>query len=218
MARVISRKDCLVVPKSLRAFYLHAAHNNSGHAGRDRVLENLSNFWWEGRNMDIRSYIAQCDTCGQRKGRYGKRPLVQGHNERGRAPWQIIYIDFIQMPNCRGLKYALTLMDSLTKFVEVYPLAHDRALIPRVVYRKWCSNTAANPRLYHVTAVLILLETSCKSFVKISIFNSNSMLLGGQNPAVSSNALIELSKIHSILWRKNEIQTGWIFSIIVSRP
>ena len=117
----------MVVPKSLRAFYLHAAHNNSGHAGRDRVLENLSNFWWEGRNMDIRSYIAQCDTCGQRKGRYGKRPLVQGHNERGRAPWQIIYIDFIQMPNCRGLKYALTLMDSLTKFVEVYPLAHDRA-------------------------------------------------------------------------------------------
>ena len=117
----------MVIPKSLRAFYLHAAHNNSGHAGRDRVLENLSNFWWEGRNMDIRSYIAQCDTCGQRKGRYGKRPLVLGHNERGRAPWQIIYIDFIQMPNCRGLKYALTLMDSLTKFVEVYPLAHDRA-------------------------------------------------------------------------------------------
>ena len=32
------------------------------------------------------------------------------------------------MPNVRGLKYALTLMDSLTKFVEVYPLAHDRAI------------------------------------------------------------------------------------------
>ena len=118
----------MVVPKSLRAFYLYAAHNNSGHAGRNRVFENLANFWWEGRDNDIRSYLAQCDTCGQRKGRYGKRPLTQGHNERGRAPWEIIYIDFISLPNVRGLKYALTLMDSLTKFVEVYPLAHDRAI------------------------------------------------------------------------------------------
>ena len=118
----------IVVPATHRKYILHAAHDSLGHAGHDRMVRNLRSFIWESMNDDITLYLASCESCVRRKGRYGKRPLVQGHNLRGRAPFDVIYVDFIQLPMARGQKYCLTVMDSFTKYAEAFPSSHDRAI------------------------------------------------------------------------------------------
>ena len=128
MVKRLGRYAQMVVPDRLRKYYLSIAHDDaSAHGGQRRVAEILSDFYWEGKEEDIKLYIDSCTTCISRKGRYGLRPIKTGHNQRGKSPFDIIYIDFIQMPCVRGLKYALTVMCSFTKYLEVYPLAKDNA-------------------------------------------------------------------------------------------
>ena len=118
----------MVVPSSYRKFILHSAHDLMGHPGYDRMVQNLRTFIWEGMNDDIRIYLASCESCVRRKGRYGQRPLPQGHNLRGHKPFDVLYVDFIQLPTARGLKYCLTIMDSFSKYGEAFPSSHDRAI------------------------------------------------------------------------------------------
>ena len=118
----------MVVPASYRKYILHAAHDQLGHAGFDRMVNNLQSFIWEGMNDDIKLYLSSCESCVRRKGRYGQRPLNQGHNLRGHKPFDVLYVDFIQMPTARGLKYCLTVMDSFSKYGEAFPSSHDRAI------------------------------------------------------------------------------------------
>ena len=127
MVRRKGRNPQMVVPQSLRKYYLHAAHNNCGHNGQTRMAETLQDFIWEGKLDDIELYVKSCTDCANRKGRYGKRKIPNGHNLRGSYPFQCVYIDYICMPNARGHKYALTLLCSFTKFLEVYPVANDSA-------------------------------------------------------------------------------------------
>ena len=118
----------MVVPDRYRKHLLFAAHDSLGHCGIDRMTQNLRNFIWEGKRVDIQNYLNSCDSCVRRKGRYGQRPLTQGHNLRGQKPFDVIYVDFISMPTARGLKYCLTIMDSFSKYAEAYPSANDRAI------------------------------------------------------------------------------------------
>ena len=118
----------MVVPESLRKYYLTVGHENqSAHGGQKRTSECLSEFYWERKEEDIKSFIDSCSICISRKGRYGKRPIHMGHNLRGSSPMEVVYIDYIQLPSVRGLKYGLTIVDSFTKYLECYPLANDTA-------------------------------------------------------------------------------------------
>ena len=118
----------MVVPPNYRKHVLFAAHDSLGHCGFDRMVMNLRNFIWEGKNDDIQCYLSSCNSCVRRKGRYGQRPLPQGHNLRGQKPFDVLYVDFITLPSARGLKHCLTIMDSFSKYAEAYPSANDRAI------------------------------------------------------------------------------------------
>ena len=89
------------------------------------MRELLSNYWREFKNRDIKSNVDSCDTCAKCKGNYGKRtrwPI--GHCKRGRRPFELIFIDFVTMPNSKGKRYILTILDS---FMAI-PCARDRAI------------------------------------------------------------------------------------------
>ena len=127
MVRRKCKNPQMVVPNGLQRFYLHSAHDNSAHGGRKRVSACLDDFFWEGKEADIADFINSCTLCSNRKGRYGQRPIPTGHNLRGSYPFQVIYIDYIVMPQVRGLRRALTLMCPFSKWIEVFPLAQDTA-------------------------------------------------------------------------------------------
>ena len=119
----------MVLPTSLRPRYLQSAHENlTGHGGRKRTLDKLDPYFWEGKEADVISFIESCVLCSNRKGRYGQRPIPNGHNIRGSRPFEVLVIDYIFMPQVRGLKCALTVLCPFTKWLEVFPLAQDTAL------------------------------------------------------------------------------------------
>ena len=122
-------KTLMVIPSSLRPKFLFYAHDRMNHAGITRTEENLINFWWEGKREDIQSYIDSCLLCGQKKGNYG-RPVKWdiGHCRRGTRPFEVIYLDFVYMPHCRGKRFILTILDSFSRYFMAIPFKHDRAI------------------------------------------------------------------------------------------
>ena len=118
----------MVVPESMRKQLLHSAHDQMGHCGRNRVLEHLRSMVWPGKFKDTADYVKSCVGCSEVKGNYGKRPITPGHNLRGTGPNEILYLDYIFLnKTSSGYKYALTIIDSFTRFVSVYPSRNNRA-------------------------------------------------------------------------------------------
>ena len=122
-------KKCVVVPRTLRPYYLKAVHDDAGHFGIERVTDFLQHLWWPGKNEDIVNYISSCVMCARRKGNYAKntKPNI-GHLLRGSKPFEVIYCDFVHMPQSpTGKRYILTIIDSFTRFFYCYPTTRDRA-------------------------------------------------------------------------------------------
>ena len=118
----------MVVPESMRKQMLHSAHDQMGHCGRNRVFEHLRSMIWPGKYKDTCDYVNSCVGCSEVKGNYGKRPINPGHNLRGNVPNEVLYLDYIFLPKTTsGYQYALTIIDSFTRFISVYPSRHNRA-------------------------------------------------------------------------------------------
>ena len=198
----------MVVPSNYRKHILYGAHDGFGHCGIDRMTHNLRNFVWEGKLGDIQNYLASCNSCSRRKGRYGQRPLTQGHNLRGKKPFDVLYVDFICMPTARGLKYCLTIMDSFSKYAEAYPSAHDRAIDAARALSRFITR--------HGVAPQVISSDRGKHFVG-SVFTETCKYLGiktklhvAWNPKSCAilerwhrtlkNALFIISKERNCLW------------------
>jgi len=94
------------------------------------VAEFLHHLWWPGKMEDIENYVQSCIVCARRKGNYGRNSKPNmGHLLRGTKPFEIIYCDFVHMPQSpNGKRYILTIIDSFTRFFFGYPTARDRAV------------------------------------------------------------------------------------------
>ena len=119
----------MVIPSSLRLKFLHKAHDLMNHSGTTRTEQHLQDFWWENKTEDIKSYIDSCLPCARRKGNYGRKPKWNiGHCRRGTRPFEIVYVDFVHMPQSKGKRYILTMLDSYSRFFMAVPCARDRAI------------------------------------------------------------------------------------------
>ena len=119
----------MVIPTSLRPTFLHKAHEMLNHSGTKRTEQHLRDFWWPQKADDIKCYIDSCITCAKRKGNYGRRIKWNiGHCRRGTRPFEIIYVDFVHMPQSKGKRYILTMLDSYSRYFMAIPSARDRAL------------------------------------------------------------------------------------------
>ena len=175
MVRRKGKISQIVIPQSLRRFYLHSAHvNQTAHSGRRRVSDCLDHYFWEGKEADIVSFIESCELCTNRKGRYGQRPIPNGHNIRGSRPFECLYIDYIAMPQVRGLKCALTVLCPFTKWLEVFPLAHDTAIntarcIARVILKhRIVPEVISSDRGRHFTGAIF--QEMCKQLgIKLNL-------------------------------------------------
>ena len=131
MIRDSNHSPKLVVLYKLCTRYLHQTHEGTNHSGLIRMRELLSNYWWEFKNCNKKSYVDSCDTCAKCKGNYGKRtrwPI--GHCKQGRRPFELVFIDFVTIPNSKGKRYILTILDSFSRHFTAIPCARDRAIDP----------------------------------------------------------------------------------------
>ena len=88
----------MVAPDCLRAQLLHSAHDVLGHCGKSRVEQHLKCYAWPGKYKDIEDYVKSCEGCAKVKGNYGKNKPQYGHNLKGIAKNEILYLDYIFLP------------------------------------------------------------------------------------------------------------------------
>ena len=73
MIRDSNHSPKLVMPYKLHIRYLHQAYKGTNHSYVTCMLELLSNYWWELKNRDIKSFGDSYDTCAKCKSNYRKR-------------------------------------------------------------------------------------------------------------------------------------------------
>ena len=139
----------IVLPTSEVGKYLRNVHDSNGHAGYDICKSRLRNFWWPGLAEDLKNYVRSCSICASRKGRYGQRAPQIGVCEKGLKPWEIIFIDFIQLPPVNGIKFCMTLIDSFSRFLRVYPSRGCAAEDACKALKKFIIEFGTVPRCVH---------------------------------------------------------------------
>ena len=88
----------VVLPNALKNRYISDAHQK-GHFGIDRTSEMLHWAWWTHKTDDIRDYVSTCEYCAKRKGSYIQPATPQlKHVLRGQRPFDLIYCDYVHMP------------------------------------------------------------------------------------------------------------------------
>ena len=117
----------IIVPDKLVAQYVQAAHDLSGHPGIEGTLARLIMFYWIDKRTDVETFVKSCQLCAARKGTWGHRPVTAGVNKKGTRPFELIYIDYVTMPSSGGLRYLLTVVDSFSRFIDVFPLRNNTA-------------------------------------------------------------------------------------------
>ncbi len=118
----------IVVPQSLRASVLCAAHDSisAGHCGIKRTLKRVFlRFYWPGVTQSVRQYCRTCDVCQKTKAKGRLRPVPLAKMPVIDVPFKRIAVDLIGpfSPTSRnGYRWVLTVIDVATRFPEAIPL------------------------------------------------------------------------------------------------
>jgi len=122
-------KSKMYVPSALRPRILQDFHDYRNHAGAERMRETLSHITWPSMADDISAYCRSC-FCAHSKGGRGFH-LDPGFRptQKGSYPFQLVYVDFIELPVSRGgFRYCCTMVDSFSKFLLAVPTRRARAV------------------------------------------------------------------------------------------
>lgn len=139
------KRPLLVLPYDLRKKAFDMAHTDitAGHFGVHKTLSKIADrFWWPSMSRDIRTWIAECDSCALNKDSIGN---FKGDYQPTLAtrPFQKLSIDVMgPLPRTkRGKRYIIVVIDSFTKWVEAFA-AHEinskilaRLLVEEVICR-----------------------------------------------------------------------------------
>ncbi|XP_047478502.1 uncharacterized protein LOC125031660 [Penaeus chinensis] len=117
----------VVIPLSVRKSVMTLAHDGlAGHLGIQKTYKKiLQNFYWPGMKKDVTIFIRSCHVCqvgGKPNQIIPRAPL---HPIRVDSdPFERIVIDCVgPLPKTKkGNHYLFTIMDTATRYPEVYPL------------------------------------------------------------------------------------------------
>ena len=116
----------LVLPPAVRKDAMKIVHSSStaGHPGIFRTYKRLQDFYWFPNALQYcRKYVESCATCQRRKAvQRGRAPLAS--TPLATEPFERVNVDLVMLPTAsNGDKYVLTIVDELTRFVQLVPLA-----------------------------------------------------------------------------------------------
>ena len=127
-----------VVPSNWRRHVFDTAHSLS-HPGTRTTRKLITDkFVWHGMSSQINGWARSCNQCQQSKVHtHTRAPLEQIETPSGR--FQHVHIDIVgPLPEVRGYKYLLTIMDRFTRWPEVIPLKDiDTKSVARAYALNW---------------------------------------------------------------------------------
>ena len=108
-----------------RAKILQAAHEESGHRGREGTYRRVADrYWWKDLADVVAKYVRSCKECQMRDGRRLEEAL---HPTWVSVMWQKVCVDIVYMPRVKGFKYLVLARDDLSGWVEGRPLREKEA-------------------------------------------------------------------------------------------
>lgn len=110
----------VIIPLDLRDHVLSLLHDQHPGIVRMKMLAR-SNVWWPNIDQDIENRVLSCEPCQLSRSSDKKGPL-QNWPTPGR-PWQRVHIDFGHLDGTT----LLVMVDSYSKWVEVWPMASTTA-------------------------------------------------------------------------------------------
>ena len=117
----------MVVPKSLQRSFLKIAHEESGHQGIDRTLDQLSEVaYWVGQGRDVVQHCRYCTRCQFTKTPESMpaplQPVIAS------KPWELVAVDILKVPpSSQGNQYVLVVQDYFSKWPFARGLPDQKA-------------------------------------------------------------------------------------------
>jgi transposase InsO family protein len=144
---LLTRKENMFIPISLRKLILDWIHSNYLHPGEKRMIAIMSrNMYWVNMNDDIRKHVKRCLLCRKNKKtskQYGKLTPTTIHTNLHR--FEVIAVDLqgpwpVSRDNRTGVefKYLLTVIDIYSRWCELIPLTRQQAeLVAESLDHEW---------------------------------------------------------------------------------
>ena len=113
----------LVLPLQFREAVIDWAHREVGHMATWKTLRRLTEAYiWPGMRAQVKARLARCGVCLAHNPKHGHGPV--GESPLATYPMQVISLDLIGVlaTSTRGSRYALTIIDHCTGWLEVFPL------------------------------------------------------------------------------------------------
>ena len=112
----------MVLPRCHHKLVLGHLHDDVGHPGAERTLDNLrQRFFWARMAQDVHAWCTTCRRCCLRKtSTSGNRaPLSSIHTSE---PLELVCIDFLKLERSRGgYENVLVVTDHFTRYAQAYP-------------------------------------------------------------------------------------------------
>jgi len=115
-----------VMPRSMRKSIVVAAHDLGGHLSVDKTVCKITqDFWFVGLRRYVKLHIRMCMECLMTKKPRGRQPGLLHPIPPGRRPFEIVHADHVGpfVTSTEGNRYILVLVDNLTKYVCLFPVA-----------------------------------------------------------------------------------------------
>ena len=129
----LEKKICLPLSLMFVAFYLSHSHELSGHLGQMKTLANLKRYFFYPEMFKwVTVLINDCLSCQKnkqkRKDLYEVLPQPWGSLET--VPFRTVHIDYKGplYPRSSDFEHCLVVVDSFSRFVQVYPVKTTSAL------------------------------------------------------------------------------------------
>ena len=113
----------IVVPIQFRDDVLREFHDNSNHNSVDKIYTSMRlKYFWPFLYRSIKTYVKLCTVCQASKHGHPLKAPLQPIEPQLYA-WDRVHVDILgPLPVSNGHKYLLVCVDSLSRFVESFPM------------------------------------------------------------------------------------------------
>ncbi|KAL7648362.1 UNVERIFIED_CONTAM: hypothetical protein RMT77_000268 [Armadillidium vulgare] len=116
----------LIVPQSMITEFIQHFHA-LGHLGIKKTLSKLKKIAvWPSMRKTIRDFILRCYPCLRTKMYKNISPPYEDFEPVGHK-FEVVHLDILKLPEVKGDKYLLTLIDRYSRYPYAYPLKNIEA-------------------------------------------------------------------------------------------
>lgn len=122
--RKLEDRILFYVPCCMEQSILHAYHNEMGHVGPEKTMQNiLATYWFPRMKSKVQAHVSACLKCIAYSPKSGKPEGTLHSIPKGREPFDTIHIDHLgplSKSSSVRKRYIFLIVDAFTKYVKLY--------------------------------------------------------------------------------------------------